>query len=52
MHQYNLKCAEPSLGLTPSCLNHASVNSIDSTSLRFNGQVTKSLVSVLLLTKN
>ena len=39
----NETCGEPSMGLTPCCINHASVYSIDSTSLCLNGQVTKSV---------
>ena len=52
LQQHNLTCVEPSMGLTPCWKNHASVYSIDSTSLRFNGQVTKSVVLVLLLADN
>ena len=52
LQQYNLTCVELSMGLTPCWKHHASVYSIDSTSLRFNGQVTKSVVFVLLMTKN
>ena len=47
LQQYNLGCFEPSMGLTPCWKNHASWYCIDSTSLRFNGQVTKSAFLVL-----
>ena len=50
LQQHNIKCVEPSMGLTPCWINHALVYSIDSTSLRFNGQVTEAVVPVLLLT--
>ena len=40
------------MGLAPYCIDGASVYFIDSTSLRFNGQVTKSVVPVLLHTNN
>ena len=39
------------MGLTPCWKHHASEYSIDSTSLRFNGQAIKSVVLVLLLAK-
>ena len=41
-----------SIRLTHCCINLASVCSIDSTSLRSNGQNTKAEVTVLLLTDN
>ena len=48
LQQYNLTCVELSMSLTPCCMNYASMSTIDSTSLHFNGQVTKSIVPVLL----
>ena len=52
LHQYNLVFVKASMGVTTCWINHALVYSTDPTSLRFHGQVIKSLVPVLLLTNN